>query len=69
MIIYENHAKKRIIERKINEIWIFETVKYPDSIRRFGNKYIVTKKINGHTLELVYIKQQKYINIKTLYWL
>ena len=68
MIIYEDHAVERMKKRKISEVWIIETLRYPNTIKQFGNKYIVNKKINGHTLEVVYFKQQKYIKIKTLYW-
>ena len=67
IIVYDDHVRQRIAERKIEGVWIKETLKSPDLMRRFGNKYINTKKVNGHTLEIVYYKQ-KYIKIKTIYW-
>lgn len=50
IIVYEPHAKYRITKRKIDFILINETINFPDSIKKLGNKYINTKKIDNNTL-------------------
>ena len=63
---YTIHVRDRIIERKISETWIHETIAFPDIKSRRGNKFYVRKKINGVTLEVVYVKEN-YIKIITVY--
>ncbi|MDP4012854.1 MAG: DUF4258 domain-containing protein [Candidatus Nanoarchaeia archaeon] len=67
-IIYTNHAKFKIEKLKIPRVWIEETFKSPDLIITFGDKFIINRKLNGKTLEIVYIKA-KYIRVVTLYFL
>ena len=67
-IRYTFHAKQKIEGRKLEKVWIEETIKYPDYTKREGRKYYVTKKLNGMTLRVVYTKEN-YINIITLYWI
>ena len=65
-IYYTSHAEEQIRERKIEKVWVEETIKRPDLTKHIGHKYRVTKKLNGLTLEVVYLKQ-KYIKIITIY--
>jgi len=67
-IEFTKHARRRIIDRKIELVWIYETLKFPDNMQKVGNEYIITRKLNGKTLEIV-IMREKNINIITLYWL
>ncbi len=67
-IRYTKHAKYQIGERKIEQVWIEETLRSPDKIFRDGHKYYVTKKLNGFTLRIVYVREN-YIKIVTLYWI
>ena len=67
-LMYTFHAQEQIKEREILEIWVEETIKFPDITKHLGNKYIVTKKLNGIILEVVYIKE-KYIRVITCYLL
>jgi len=67
-IIYTLHAEEQLHERNILKLWIEETIKWPDQIKRQGDKYLVRRKLNGRSIEVVYIKE-KYIKIITTYWI
>ena len=66
-IIYTVHAEEQRKERNIEKVWIEEAIVSPDYTAREGNKYLVTKKLNGHAIEVVYVKE-KYLKIITVYW-
>lgn len=67
-IVYSLHADEQIVERKIEKVWVEETIRTPDKIlKREENKYIATKKLNGISLEVVYVKE-KNIKVVTVYW-
>ena len=40
----------------------------PDEPRREGNKHYAVKKLNGHTLKVVYVKE-KYIKVITSFFI
>lgn len=67
-IKYTLHAEEQIKERKLEKIWVEETIKYPHKTEREENKYYVTRKLNGRTLRVVYVKE-KYIKVITVYFL
>lgn len=67
-IIYTIHPKQQLKERKVEQIWVDETIKYSDIIRRNGYKYYVIKKLNGKTLKVVFVKE-KYIKVITAYFI
>lgn len=62
------HAVLRIKERKIHHLWIEEAIKFPDVLRKVTAKIYAIKKLNGRSIEVVYIKE-KYRKIITVYWL
>ena len=66
-IIYTKHAEEQIEERKIDKIWVEETIKFPNELKREDNKYYATKKLNGNILRVVYVKEN-YIKIITTYF-
>ena len=66
-IIYTAYAEEQIKERNIEKAWIEEAIRSPDYIVREGQKYLVTKKLNWHAIEVVYVKE-KYLKIITVYW-
>ena len=66
-IIYTVHAKRQIAKRKILHLWVEESIKSPDLTKIDGHKYYVTKKLNGRTLKVVYVKE-KHIKIITSYF-
>ena len=68
IIKYSHHAKYQIIERKIERVWVEETIKCPDYMFVNKNKYYVVKKLNGKTLKVVFAKK-KYIKVIALFWL
>ncbi len=55
-------------DRKIIDIWIEETIKYPDETKRQGHKYYVIKKLNGKTLKVVYTREN-YIKVITSFFI
>ncbi|MBI2655309.1 DUF4258 domain-containing protein, partial [Candidatus Woesearchaeota archaeon] len=67
-IIYTLHANEQINERKLSKVWIEETIKSPDEIRHKGHKHYATKKLNGNTLRVVYVKEN-YIKVITSYFI
>lgn len=66
-IHYTFHAEYQLNERKVEKIWVEETIKSPDQTKRTGNKYYIIKKINGKTLKVVYVKERN-IKVVTIYW-
>ena len=67
-IRYTLHARMQINERKIETAWIHDTLSFPHKTERDGNKYYVTRKLNGKTLRVVYVKE-KYIKVVTTYFI
>ena len=67
-IIYTRHADLQIKERKIHKVWVEETIKLPDEVRRNGNKHYAVKKLNGSTLKVVYVRE-KYIKVITSFFI
>lgn len=66
-IIFTKHAEEQIKERGIAKFLVEETIKYADKIRKEGrNKYYARRKINGLTLEVVYVREN-YIKVITVY--
>jgi len=66
-IVFTKHAEEQIKERKIERLLVEETIKYADKTRKEGkNKYYARRKINGFTLEVVYIREN-YIKVITVY--
>jgi len=45
-----------------------ETIKSPDELRTNGKKHYAVKKLNGHTLKVVYVKE-KDIKVITSFFL
>ncbi|MCX6731813.1 MAG: DUF4258 domain-containing protein [Candidatus Parcubacteria bacterium] len=67
---FTNHAKYRILERKIKMSDIKDTLKNPDFYgHTFDNKIVARKLIDGKTLEVVYTKIKREILIITIYYL
>jgi hypothetical protein len=66
-IRYNFHVLSRILKRKIELVWIEEAIYYPDYTTREYKSFIVKNKLNGKCIEVVYEKE-KYINVKTAYW-
>lgn len=68
-IIFSVHAKKRSLERDINEETVRYVIENPDYIlRRFENEIESFKRIDDKVLKVVYVEKEKFIRVITLYW-
>ena len=67
-IVLSHHAKKRLIERGIKMQDVQETIEIPEYTISKGNKKEAYKKIKDKILKIVYIIEDKYINVITLIW-
>jgi len=69
-IVFTNHAKYRINERKVSVINVRQAVKNPDNkkIDEYG-MIVVTKKFGKRSLEVVYKIQSNNIIIITAYYI
>lgn len=69
-IKYSPHAKKRLRQRRISKIQVQLTLADPDTTASVDrNRLIARKKLNGKTLEVIYVKEKDAIIIITLYYL
>ena len=66
-ITYTHHAKDQIKERKVEKVWVEETIKSPHKTEKEFNKFYVIRKLNGRSLKVVYTKE-KYIKVITVYF-
>jgi len=66
-IFYSLHAKKRIIERKIKEKYVHETINFPNYTIKRSNEIEAYKKINNKILKVVYFQSENYIKVITVY--
>ncbi len=67
-IVFTEHAKERMLKRKITEEEVKEAIKYPDKIIKKKGNYCVQKNIQRANIEVVYEKD-KYIKVITIYYL
>lgn len=69
MIIYTEHAKERVAERRIKKEWIERVIRHPDKLitAKYGRKQAV-KKINNDKISVIYIKENSDIVIVTVHW-
>ena len=67
-MIFTDHAKQRMIERKITISEVKSTVDLPDYTVSKNNKIESHKRIGEKTLKVVYVKMPKFIKIITLMW-
>ena len=65
---YTLHAKYIMKSRKIDKVWVEEAIKSPTKIEKEFDKYYARKKLDGLSIEVVYIKE-KYIKVITVYWI
>lgn len=68
-IIFSDHAKKQLVERKIPKKFVLETVKNPQKkIKSFKNRELRQRKFGAKILEVVIIQEEISITIITQYW-
>lgn len=68
-VFYTLHVKKRMLRKKIEKIWVEEALKHPDYISKDNRAYYAKKRLNGMSIEVVYIIKESYIRVITVYWL
>ncbi|MBI5392006.1 hypothetical protein HZB00_03300 [Candidatus Woesearchaeota archaeon] len=57
------------MKKRISYTWVEEAIKSPDHIERETQiKYRARKKVNGISIEVVYIRE-KHIKVVTVYWI
>ncbi|MBI4146243.1 DUF4258 domain-containing protein [Candidatus Woesearchaeota archaeon] len=66
-IEYTNHAEYQLNARCVERVWVEETIKAPNFTKRQEHKFYVTKKLNGKTLRVVYVRET-HIKVITMYW-
>lgn len=68
-IVFSSHAKKRLLERDINEETARFAIENADyTINRFGNEIEAFKKIDEITIKVVHVEKENFIKVITLYW-
>lgn len=69
-IIFSDHAKKQLIERKIPKKIVLETVKNPQKkIKSYKNRELRQRQVSGKILEVVTITEEDIVTVITQYWL
>ena len=69
-IIFSDHAKKQLVERKISRKIVLETVKNPKKkIKSYKNRELRQKMFSGKILEVVIITEEDITTVITQYWL
>lgn len=69
MIEFTEHAKEKLLERKLKKKWIIETVTSPEfSISSYGKRRIAHKKIGKLYLAVIFVKESGKTVIITVHW-
>jgi Domain of unknown function (DUF4258) len=69
-IVYSQHARKRMNERKISKVAVYTTLVNPDKkLLAERDRAIARKKFKNRTLEVIYVVENNKIIIITLYYL
>lgn len=68
IIVFTYHARTRFRRRKVESVWVEETIKFPDITEKKGHKFHAIKKLNGKTLKVIYVRDN-YIKVLTLYYI
>ena len=68
-VIFNPHAKMRILQRGLNEETAIEIIQNPDyTLTSFLNRKIAVKKIGEKLWHVVYIEEEKIIKVVTIYY-
>jgi len=68
-IIFTNHAKEAIRDRKILESEVIESIKYPDKTIKKHGKIYIQKNLERGQIEISTERTENVIKIITVYWL
>lgn len=68
-IVYTDHARDRILQRKIKKRWVEEALRNRDVTKNGkDNRNIAVKNINGEKISVVYVVENEDYVIITTYW-
>lgn len=68
-IIFSLHARRKIEQRKLDEVNIIETIQSPDFVEStYDNRQLVEKNFGKLNLRVIYIKEKQNITVITAYW-
>ena len=68
-IVFTNHAKYRIVKRKVLKEEVIDAIKYPDKTIKKHGKYYFQKRLERGTIEVCCEKTESIINVITVYWM
>lgn len=69
MIVFSDHALRKMVQRHLKKEWVLETLDKPDhSALGHENRLIAYKKIEKFYLAVVYVKEANNIIIVTTHW-
>lgn len=69
-VIFTEHARKRLKERKIEEKDVIYTLFTPDKYQpTHSNRICVSKKISSKILEIIYTEEKEKMIVITCYYL
>lgn len=69
-IIFSDHAKKQLAERKISRKFVLEAVKSPENkIKSFKNRELRKRRFSGKILEVVIVEEADSAIVITEYYL
>ena len=68
-IFFTKHFLKKLRQRKINKVFVLETIKKPDLVRPAYNfREELYKKFGKYTLKVIIVKKKKHIVVLTTHW-
>ncbi|OGI59829.1 hypothetical protein A2814_02410 [Candidatus Nomurabacteria bacterium RIFCSPHIGHO2_01_FULL_38_19] len=68
-IIFTKHALIKLTQRKINRVFVIETIKNPELVRPSYNlRNELYRKFNKHYLKVVIAKKKEHIIVLTMHW-
>lgn len=69
MIIFTNHAKRKIAQRKLKKTWVEKTTKNPEFVRKgYGNRKLAYRKIGKMYLKVVFVEEEADLIVLTAHF-
>lgn len=69
VIIFTKHLKIKLEQRKINRVFVIETIKSPDLIRpTYGLREELYRKFGKLFMEVIVKKKNKHVIVLTAHW-
>lgn len=69
MVEFTDHARRKIKQRNLKEVWIREVLEKPDSTKpSYGNRKIAYRKIGKLYLAVIFIEEGQNLVVITAHW-